>query len=86
MIAMALTALRPVVLIERLLVFASVEQTGVRGVAETAAAADLRDARRAGGVVAMAGVTRRRAEIAAYEQCASMHAVAIFGKLRRWKR
>ena len=37
-------------------------------------------------MVAMASVTRRRAEVTAHEQCASMHAVAIFGELRRRER
>ena len=67
MVAVALSALRPFVLIERELVFAAVKQTGVGRVTETAAPADLRDARRASGVVAVTGVTRRRAEIAAHE-------------------
>jgi hypothetical protein len=69
-------------LIECLLVFAAVKQTGVGRVAKTAATAYLRDAGWAGSVVAVAGVACGRAEITAHEQCASMHAVAIFGELR----
>ena len=65
-VAMALAAFGPVMLIERLLVFAAVKQTGVGRVAETATATDLRNARRTGSVVAMAGVARGRAEIAAH--------------------
>ena len=71
MIAMALAALGPVMLLERVLVFAAVKQTGVGRMAETAAATDLRDAGRAGSVVAMARVARRCAEITANKQGAS---------------
>src|SRR6188474_2137364 len=81
-VAMTLTAFGPVMLIERLLVFAAVKQTGVGRMAKTAAPAYLRDAGWAGSVVAVAGVACRRAEIIAHEQCSSMHAVAIFGELR----
>ena len=83
MIVMALAALGPVVFIEGVLVFAAVKQAGVSRMAETAAPADLRDSGWAGGMVAVAGVAGRRAKVAAHEQCASMHAVAIFGELRR---
>ena len=83
MIIMALAALGPVVFIEGVLVFAAVKQAGVSRMAKTAAPADLGDAGRAGGVVAVAGVAGRCAKVAAHEQCASMHAIAIFGKLRR---
>ena len=82
MVAMALAAFGPVMFIERVLVFAAVKQTGVGRMAKTAAPAYLRDAGWAGSVVAMAGVACGRAEITAHEQCASMHAVAIFGELR----
>ena len=82
-IIMALAALRPAVLIERVLVFAAVEQTGVGRMAKTAAPADLRDAGRVCSVIAVAGVACGRAEIPANEQCASMNTVAIFGELRR---
>jgi len=85
MIVMALAALGPVVFIESVLVFAAVEQTGVGRMAKTAAPADLCNAGRAGGVVAVASVARGRAEIATHEQRVSMHAGAIFGKLCRWK-
>src|SRR5512132_40356 len=54
--------------------------------AKTAAPADLRDPGWAGGVVAVAGVACGSAEVTAHEQCASMHAVAIFGELRRRER
>ena len=67
MIVMALTALGPVVLIERVFVFAAIKQTGVRGMAETATSADLSDTGWAGSVVAVAGVTRGRAEVATGE-------------------
>jgi len=83
MIIMALAALGPIMLIERLLVFAAVKQAGVSRMAKTAAPADLGDAGRTGGVVAVAGVAGRCAKVASHEQCASMHAGAIFGKLRR---
>ena len=82
MIVMALAALGPVVFIEGVLVFAAVKQTGVGRVAKTAAPAYLRDAGWAGSVVAVAGVACGRAEVTAHEQCASMHAIAIFGELR----
>ena len=81
-VAMALATFGPVMLIERLLVFAAVKQTGVGRVAKTATPAYLRDAGWAGGVVAVAGVACWGAEVTAHEQCASMHAVAIFGELR----
>ena len=81
-VAMALAAFGPVMLIERLLVFAPVKQTGVGRVAKTATPAYLRDAGWAGGVVAVAGVARGRAQIATHEQRVSMHARAIFGELR----
>ena len=83
MIVMALAALGPIVFIEGVLVFAAVKQAGVSRMAKTAAPADLGDPGRAGGVVAVASVARRCAKVAAHEQCASMHAGAIFGKLRR---
>src|ERR1700757_4213565 len=83
MIVMALAALRPVVLIERVLVFAAVKQTGVGRMAKTATPAHLRDAGRACSVIPMAGVARRRAKVAAHQQCTSMYTVAIFGELRR---
>src|SRR5436305_13163567 len=86
MIIMALAALGPFMLIERLLVFAAVKQAGVSRMAKTAAPADLRDAGRVGGVVAVAGVAGRCAKVAAHEQCASMHAGAIVGELRRRER
>ena len=82
MIVMTLAALGPVVLIERQLVFAAVKETGIGRMAKTATPAHLGDARRAGGVIAVAGVTRRCTEITAHEQCASVHTVAIFGELR----
>src|SRR5512133_1139421 len=86
MIVMALAALGPVMFIEGVLVFAAVKQAGIGRVAKTAAPAYLRDAGRACSVIAVAGVAGRRAEITAHEQCASMHAVAIFGELRRRER
>ena len=86
MIIMALAALGPVVFIEGVLVFAAVKQAGVSRMAKTAAPADLGDPGRAGGVVAVAGVAGRCAKVAAHEQCASMHAGAIVGKLRRRER
>ena len=55
-IAVALAALGPVMLIEGLFVFAAVEQTGVGGMAKTATAAHAGDARRDGGVIAVASV------------------------------
>ena len=82
MIVMALATFGPVMLIERLLVFAAVKQTGVGRVAKTATPAYLRDARWAGSVVAVAGIACRGAYVTAHEQCASMHAVAILGELR----
>src|SRR5512132_572041 len=85
-IVMALAALGPVVFIEGVLVFAAVKQAGVSRMAKTAAPANLRDARWAGGVVAVTGVACGRAEVTAHEQCAPMHAVAIFGELRRRER
>ena len=69
-------------LIERLLMFAAIKQTGVGGVAKTAAPAYLRDAGWTGSVIAVAGVACGRAQITAHEQCAPMHAVAIFSELR----
>src|SRR4030095_12430450 len=50
--------------------------------AKTATPAHLCDAGRACSVIAVARVARRRAEVTAHEQRASMHAVAIFGELR----
>ena len=79
---MALTAFRPVMLIERLLVFAAVKQTGVGGMAKTTASAYLRDAGWAGSVIAVTGVACGGAYVTAHEQCASMYAVAILGELR----
>ena len=66
MVAMALAAFGPLMLIERLLVFAAVKQTGVGRMAKTATPAYLRDAGRAGGVIAVAGVACGRAEVAAH--------------------
>jgi hypothetical protein len=67
MIAMALTAFRPVVVVEGLLVLAAVEQAGVGGVAETATVAHTRDPGRTGGMVSMTVVTGRCTEVAATE-------------------
>src|SRR6516162_2669304 len=86
MVAMAVPALGPVMLIERVLMFAAVKQTGICRVAETATTADLGDTRRTSSVVAMTSVARRCTKVTANKQCTSMHAVAIFGELRRWKR
>lgn len=66
MIVMALTALGPVMLIEGVLVFAAVEQTGIGRMAETTTAADLRDAGWACGVVSVTGVACWGAEVAAH--------------------
>ena len=82
MIVMALAALGPVVLIERVLVFAAVKQTGVGRMAKTATPAYLRDAGRACSVISVAGVACGRAQVTPPEQCAPMHAVAIFRELR----
>ena len=82
MITMALAAFGPVMLIECVLVFAAIEETRIGRVAKTATSAHLRDARRTGGVVAVASIARGCAQIAALEQRAAMHAGAIFSKLR----
>src|SRR5215472_8992989 len=82
MIVMALAALGPVMLNERLFVFAAVKQTRIGRMAETATTADLRNAGRAGSVIAMASVARGRTEITTDKQRPSMYAVAIFGELR----
>src|SRR4029079_1846546 len=79
---MALTAFGPVMLIECLLVFAAVKQTGVGRVTKTATPAYLRDARWTGSMVAVAGVACGRAEGTAHEECSSMDAVSLCGELR----
>ena len=68
-------------LVEGLLVFAAVKETGIGRVAKTATPAHARYAGRAGGVVAVTIVAGGRAEIAALQQGAAMHAVVIFGEL-----
>ena len=86
MIVMALAALGPVMFIEGVLVLAAIKQTGVSRMAKTATTANLRDTRWTGSVVAVTGIAGGRTEVTAHEQSASMHAVAIFGELRRRKR
>ena len=81
MIAMALAALGPFVLVEGLLVFAAVEQTGIGRMTKTATPAHAGNAWRDGGVVAVTVVAGGRAQIAAFEQRAAMHAGAKFGQL-----
>ena len=85
MIAMALAALGPVMLVEGLLVFAAVEQTRVGRVTKTATATHARDTGRAGGVIAVTIVAGGRAEIAALQQGAAMHAVPVFRQLIGWQ-
>src|SRR5450755_2791918 len=81
MVAMALAALRPVVLIERLLVLAAVEQTRIGRVAKAATAAHAGDTGWTGSVIAVAGIACRRAQVAALKQRTAMHTVAIFCQL-----
>lgn len=71
-IAVALAAFGPTVLIEGLFMFAAVEEAGVGRMAKAATVAHARDARRRGRVVPMAIITGGRAEIAALEQGAAM--------------
>ena len=70
-------------LIESYLVFAAIEQTGVCGVTNTAALADLGDPGWARCVISMAGIASRSAEIATLEQRATMNAGFVFRQLRR---
>ena len=86
MVAMALTAFGPIMSIKRLLVFAAVEQAGIGRVAKTAAPAHSRDAGWTGGMIAMASVTGRRTEVAAFKQGAAMDAGLILGQLGRRER
>jgi hypothetical protein len=79
-IAMAFAAFGPFMLVERLFVFAAVEQTGVGRMTKTAASTDVRDARGSGGVITVATCATRRAEIAAREGL-TVNTGPIFGEL-----
>ena len=85
-ITMTLATFGPLMLLERMFVFAAIKQTGVSGVAKITTLAHLREPWRTRRVVAVASIARRRAQIAALQQRAAMHAVAIFRKLRRRER
>ena len=67
MVAMALAALSPVMLVEGLLVFAAIEKTGVGRVADTAAAANRGDARWKRGVISVTDISDWRDQVAAFE-------------------
>src|SRR6266540_3294002 len=86
MITMTLAAFGPVMLIECVLVFAAVKQTGISRVAKIATSAHSCDSGRSSGVVAVASVAPGCAQITTLEQRAAMHAGTIFRKLRRWER
>src|SRR5690242_16436974 len=66
-ITMALAALRPIVLVERLFVFAALEQTCIRGVADAATFGDLGNAWWTGRMIAMAGIAAGRSKITAFQ-------------------
>ena len=86
MISMALAAFRPVVLIERVFVFAAVEHTGIGRVTKIATLAHSCDSGRSSGVVAVASIAPGCAQITTLEQRAAVHTRAIFRELRRRKR
>jgi hypothetical protein len=79
-IAVALTAFWPVMLIKRYFVFATIKQAGICGMTKTATATDLRDSGRTSRVVSMTGVTSRRAQIAALQRLA-VNTRSIFRQL-----
>jgi hypothetical protein len=81
MVTVALPALGPFVLFESLLVFAAVKQAGVARVTDTTTLTHARKTDRHGGVIPMAVVARRRAQITPLEQRAPVHAGAIFRQL-----
>src|SRR6266540_4187579 len=85
MITMTLAAFGPVMLIECVLVFAAVKQTGISRVAKIATSAHSCDSGRSSCVVAVASVAPGCAQITTLEQRAAMHAGAIFRELRRRK-
>ena len=85
-ISVTLSAFGPIVLIERLFVFATIEETGIRRVTKAATLADLRDTRGTCRVISVARVTGRSAKIAATEKRFAVNAVAIFGQLRGGQR
>ena len=82
MIAVAFAALSPAMLIERLFVFAAVEQTRVGRMPKAATVTHARDDRWGGGMITVTGIAARRPEIATRERL-SVNARAIFGELRR---
>src|SRR5438876_778956 len=86
MITMTLAAFGPVMLIEGVLVFAAVEQTGVGRVAKVATSAHSCDSGRSSGVVAVASIAPGCAQITTLEQRAAMNAGAILCQLSRRQR
>src|ERR1044071_1644835 len=81
MVAVALPALGPFVLLEGLLVFAAVKQAGIARVTEAATLAHARQTHGHGSVVAVAIVARRRAQIAALQQRPAVNAGPILRQL-----
>ena len=81
MFAMALAAFGPVMLVKGQLVLTPIEQARVRRVTKAATSADVGDAGRAGGVIAMTVITGGSAEIAAREQRLAVHAFTILRQL-----
>ena len=81
MVAMALTALSPVMLVESLFVFTAVEEARIRGVAKVATVADRRDTRREGGMISVTIIAGGRAHITVFEQRTTVDAGLKLGQL-----
>ena len=86
MVAMALGAFGPIIAIEGLFVLAAIEQTGIGRMAKTATSAHPRDTGGSGSVVAVASVTRGRAQVTPPEERAAMNTQAILRQLSRRQR
>src|SRR4051812_41115941 len=82
-LAVALAALRPLVLLERRLVAASVEELAVDHVAAPADLRDARDRRRHGGVASVAAGAGGRAHVSLFEQRLPVNAALVLRDLVR---
>ena len=81
MVSVALTALRPVMLLEGYLVLAAVEQAGVPRVTETATLTHSRQTHRHGCMIAVATIAGWCSQIATFEESMAVNARAVFRQL-----
>jgi len=85
-ISVTLSALRPVVFFERLLVLAAVKQTRIAGVTKTATLIDAGESGRHRRMMSVTIVARRCGEIPALQNRAAVDANTVFRQLVGWHR